>query len=358
MDFRSDNVTGVAPEIMAAIAAANTGTATAYGDDETTKRVERRLAEVFETEVVVFPVPTGTIANALALSVMSPPYGAIYCHELSHINVDECGGPELFTGGAKLVDLPGADGKLTAAHLAAALKKTNPADVHHTPPAAISLTQATECGTVYRPDEVAAIAAVARKHALKLHMDGSRFANALASLGCKPADITWRAGVDALSFGATKNGAMAAEAVVFFDRALAATFAYRRKRAGHLYSKMRFLSAQLEAYLKDELWLRLARHSNAMAARMAQGLATVPGASLAFPVEANELFPELPDPLVAALKAEGFGFFPWSAGAAGSTIIRLVTAFNTEPAAVDAFIAAAKRLAVGSKPTARPQAAQ
>jgi threonine aldolase len=357
-DFRSDNVTGVAPEIMAAVAAANSGTAAAYGGDKATGRVERRLAELFETEVTVFPVPTGTAANALALSTMSPPYGAIYVHELSHVNVDECGGPELFTGGAKLVDLPGAGGKLTAAQLGAVLKKADPGDVHHAPPAAISLTQATECGTVYKPDEIAAIAGVARRHALKLHMDGSRFANAMAGLGCRPADVTWRAGVDALSFGATKNGAMAAEAVVFFDRALAATFGYRRKRAGHLFSKMRFLSAQLEAYLQDDLWLRLAGHANAMAARMAKGLAAVPGVSLAYPVEANEIFPVLPDPVMAGLQAEGFGFFRWSDGGEGSTIARLVTAFTTEAAAVDAFIAAAQRLAGETKAGARPRAAQ
>jgi threonine aldolase len=360
MDFRSDNVNGVAPEIMAAIAAANGGTATSYGGDETTARVEQRLSEIFEIEVAVFPVSTGTAANMLALSTMSPSYGAIYCHELAHINVDECGGPEMFTGGAKLVDLPGANGKLSAGQLDEAVKGAGIGDVHHSQPAAISITQATECGTVYTPTEIAAIGTVARRYDLKLHMDGSRFANALAGLGCAPAELTWRAGVDALSLGATKNGAMAAEAVVFFDRSLAATMGFRRKRTGHLFSKMRFLSAQLDAYLAGDLWLRLARHANAMATRLAEGLRTVPGVKLAYPVQANEIFPVMPATMIAGLEAEGFRFFPWTwlASDETGTPIRLVTAFNTESAAIDAFVAAAKRLAGAGRSGARPQAAQ
>jgi threonine aldolase len=345
MDFRSDNVTGVAPEIMAALAAANAGTATSYGGDEATARLEARFSALFETPVSVFPVATGSAANTLALSVLTPPYGAVYCHADAHINVDECGGPEFFTGGAKLVTLPGADAKLDAAGLAAALAAGGAGDVHHVQPAAVSLTQATECGTLYTAAELRAIAEVARAHKLKLHMDGARFANAVAALDCAPADITWRAGIDVLSFGATKNGAMGAEAVVFFDKALAETFGFRRKRAGHLFSKMRFLTAQIEASLQDGLWLRLARHANAMAARLAEGLAAVPGFSLAFPVQANEIFVTLPRPLAAALEAAGARFFPWGLGDAASTTIRLVTAWNTEPAAVDAFLAATRRLA-------------
>ncbi len=363
MDFRSDNVTGAAPEILAAVAAANAGTAAAYGEDEITARVERRLCDLFETEVAAFPVATGTAANSLALSVLVPPYGAVYCHPLSHVNVDECGGPEFYTGGAKLVPLPGPDGKMAAADLDAALRAAGAGIVHHAQPAAVSLTQATECGTVYKPAEVAALAAVAHRHGLRVHMDGARFANAVAALGCAPADLTWRAGVDALSFGATKNGALAAEAVVFFDRALAASFGYRRKRAGHLFSKMRFLSAQLEAYLKDGLWLRLAAHANAMAARLARGLAAVPGVRLAFPVDANEVFAVLPEPVIAGLEAEGFRFFRWSGvwpAAMGGHTIRLVTAFNTEAAAVDAFVAATTRFVAGAvaAPASRTRAAQ
>ncbi|MBX6320227.1 MAG: low specificity L-threonine aldolase [Rhodospirillaceae bacterium] len=361
MDFRSDNVTGAAPEILTAVAAANTGTATAYGDDEITARVERRLGELFEAEVAAFPVATGSAANSLALGVLAPPYGVVYCHPLAHVNVDECGGPEFYTGGAKLVPLPGADGKMAAADLEATLAESGAGVVHHAQPAAVSLTQATECGTVYKPAEVAALAEVAHRHGLKVHMDGARFANAVAALGCAPADLTWRAGVDVLSFGATKNGALAAEAVVFFDRALAASFGFRRKRAGHLFSKMRFLSAQLEAYLADGLWLRLASHANAMAARLGRGLAAIPGARLAFPVEANEVFAVLPDPVISGLEAEGFRFFRWtgpSGASMGGPTIRLVTAFNTKAAAVDAFVAATARLMAAAGAETRTRAAQ
>jgi threonine aldolase len=349
MDFRSDNVTGVVPEIMAALAAANDGTSTGYGEDTISGRLRRRCSEIFETPVEVFPVLTGTAANVLALSAISPPYGAIYCHTLAHINVDECGGPEFFTGGAKLVDLPGADGKLAPAAIGAAMFGAG--IVHHAQPAAVSITQASECGTLYTAAEIAAIGALCRKHGLKLHMDGSRFANAVAALGCAPADISWRAGVDVLSLGATKNGAMAAEAVVFFDRELARNFAYLRKRAGQLQSKGRFLSAQLEAYVTDDLWLRTARHANAMAARMAEGLAAVPGAKLKFPVQANILFLDLPEAAIVALESAGAQFFRWEPGA-GRAVIRLVTAFNTEAAAVDAFVAATRRALAGEQPRA------
>jgi len=341
MNFCSDNVTGVAPEILAALAAANRGAAMPYGADAVTARLERKVAEIFETEVAVFPVATGSAANSLALSVMAPPYGAIYCHEAAHINVDECGAPEFFTGGAKLVDLAGADGKLHAGDLAAALAEAGAGIVHHVQPAAVSLTQASECGTVYSPHELHEIAGLARAHGLKLHVDGARFANAVAGLGCSPADLTWRAGVDALSLGATKNGALAAEAVVFFDRALAAAFGYRRKRAGHLFSKMRFLSAQLEAYLSDDLWLRNARHANRLADRLAQGLAGLPGARLVYPVQANEVFVALPEVAIAGLLADGFQFYRWPDAGLGA--IRLVTAFDTDPADVGALLAAAER---------------
>src|SRR6185312_1799022 len=247
----------------------------------------------------VFPVATGTAANALALAALTPPWGAIYCHEAAHIQSDECGAPEFFAAGAKLLPLAGEDAKLMPATVEAALLERGV--VHHVQPSALSISQATEAGTLYRPAEIAALGALARRHGLALHMDGARFANAVAALGCAPADLTWRAGVDALSFGATKNGALAAEAVIFFDPAKAADLAYRRKRAGHLFSKMRFLSAQLDAYLADGLWLRNARHANAMAARLGQGLARLPGARLVHPVEANEVFVELAEASIAAL---------------------------------------------------------
>lgn len=340
MNFCSDNVTGVSPEIMAALAAANEGAAMPYGQDECSQRLSAQFSELFETDVAVFPVATGSAANALALSVMTPPFGAIYCHAESHINVDECGAPEFYTGGAKLVTLPG-DGKIRAADLAMTLAKAGAGVVHHVQPAAVSLTQATEAGTVYSTDEVQQIAEVTHTHDLKLHMDGARFANAVVSLGCTPADITWRAGVDVLSFGATKNGAMAAEAVVFFNRDLADTFSYRRKRSGHLFSKMRFLSAQLEAYITDDLWLRNAAHANQMAAKLAEGLASLPEVKLCYPVEANEIFIELPTHVIQGLLDDGFQFYRWEGEA--STTIRLVTAFNTKVEFVMALVEAVKR---------------
>jgi threonine aldolase len=349
MDFRSDNVTGMAPEVLAALGAANHGSALGYGNDDVTGRVEKLFAALFETDVTVFPVATGTASNALALSVMAPSYGAVYCHELAHINVDECGAPELFTGGAKLIDLPGAHGKLDAALIIDELAKGAQGNVHNVQPAAVSLTQATERGTVYQPAEIAEIAEVARKNGLKVHMDGTRFANATARLGCSPAEISWRAGVDVLSLGATKNGAMAAEAVIFFDRDLAASFGFHRKRGGHLFSKMRFVSAQLEALFKDGLWLKHAVHSNQLARRLAEGVARIPGAEILDPVEANLFYVRMPESTLAGLEADGFKFYREG----GPGTIRLVTAFNTEPAQVDAFLAsAAKHAATAARSSA------
>ncbi len=340
MNFCSDNTTGAAPEILAALAAANDGAAMPYGNDDFTRRVEARIAEVFETEADVFLVATGTAANALSLSVMTPPFGAVYCHARSHIQCNECGAPEFYSGGAKLVPLPGDDGRIAAGDLLAALAAHDPG-VHHVQPAAVSLSQSTEAGTVYAVDAVRAIADVAHDHGLKVHMDGARFANALVALGCSPADATWRAGVDALCLGATKNGAFAAEAVVLFDRALAETFAYRRKRGGHLLSKGRFLAVQFEAYFAGGLWLKNAAHANAMAARLADGLDGVPGAALYHPVEANEVFVSLPEPVIAGLLDDGFQFYRWQRE--GATLVRLVAAFNTRAEDVDAFAAAARR---------------
>ncbi len=341
MNFCSDNTTGVSPEIMAAIAAANCGAAMSYGDDEYTQRLQTKFSDLFETSVTVFPVATGSAANALGLAVVTPPYGAVYCHEESHINLDECGAPEFFTGGAKLVTLTGDRAKIEAETLSKKLDRAGAGVVHHVQPAAVSITQATEAGTVYNPAEICHISEVVRSHNLHLQMDGSRFANAVASLGCSAADITWRAGVDILSFGATKNGAMAAEAVVFFNQELAKTFPFYRKRSGHLFSKMRFLSAQLEAYITDDLWLRNATHANNMAAKLAQGLAGVEGVKLCHPVEANEIFMQIPESLIAGVLAEGFLFYRWD-----KCTVRLVTAFNTKEADVNALVEAVKRYSV------------
>jgi threonine aldolase len=343
MNFCSDNVTGISPEILVALIAANEGAAMPYGNDEYTKRLQTKLAAIFQTEVTIFPVATGSAANAIALAAIAPPYGAIYCHADSHINLDECGAPEFYTGGAKLVALPGKDAKITASELENKLNKAGAGVVHHVQPAAVSLTQATEAGTVYTPEEIRAISEVTRAHNLYLHMDGARFANAIASLNCSPAEITWRAGVDILSFGATKNGAMAAEAVIFFNRNLAKDFQFRRKRGGHLFSKMRFLSAQLEAYITDDLWLKNARHANQMATKLAASLLAIPGVKLCYPVGVNEIFAYLPEAIIQGLYAEGFQFYRWEGEA--STIVRLVTAFNTKEEDVTAFIAAAKRYA-------------
>ncbi len=264
---------------------------------------------------------------------MTPPYGAVYCHAESHINLDECGAPEFFTGGAKLVTLTGDHAKIKAETLGEIVDRAGKGIVHHVQPAAVSITQATEAGTVYNPAEISQISEVVRSHNLHLHMDGARFANAVASLGCDPADITWRAGVDILSFGATKNGAMAAEAVVFFNQKLAETFPFYRKRSGHLFSKMRFLSAQLEAYITNDLWLKNAAHANNMAAKLAQGLAGVEKVKFCHPVEANEIFMQLPESLIAAALNHGFQFYRWD-----KSTVRLVTAFNTKEEDVNAFV--------------------
>ncbi len=341
MNFSSDNASGVAPEIMAALAAVNDGGATAYGADAVTAAARDDLRALFGCDLVMYPVATGTAANALALATLAPPYGTVYCHRHAHIEADECNAPEFFSAGAKLTLLDGPHAKFDAAALAEVLAAAGTGVEHHAQPAAVSITQASERGAVYTVDEVAAIAEVARTHGLPLHMDGARFANAVAHLGCAPADVTWRAGVDVMSFGATKNGAMAAEAVLFFKPELARDFRFRRKRGGHLFSKMRFLSAQLRAYLHDDLWLRNARHANACARRLADGLAALPGAVVLHPVEANEVFVRLPEAAIEGLGADGVGFLRW--GGPGAATLRLVTAFDTDPADVDRVIASARR---------------
>lgn len=341
MNFCSDNVVGVSPEIMAALVECNHGVAMPYGNDDRTLYLNHLFSELFETEVLVFPVATGTAANALALSVMSTPYGAIYCHHQSHINCDECGAPEFFTGGAKLVTLQGEHSKINASDLATAIARAGTGIVHHVQPTAVSLSQASEAGTVYSIREVAQIAEVAHSHGLPLHMDGARFANAVVTLGCTPRDITWRAGVDVLSFGATKNGAMAAEAVVFFNRDLAHTFSYRRKRSGHLFSKMQFLSVQLEAYVKNNLWLKNAARANQMAKDLAEKLTILPGITLCHPVEANEIFVQMPEQVIVNLLADGFKFYRWDGE--DSTTVRLVTAFSTKEEDIAALVNAAQK---------------
>ncbi len=341
MDFRSDNISGAAPEILEALARANVGTASAYGEDDWTARVEGRLQEVFETDCRAVPVVTGTAANALSLSLLTPPLGTVFCHEEAHIQVSECGAVGAFTGGATLTPLAGAHGKLAPEALREALSY-HP-DTGLGIPSALSVTQITEAGTLYQLDELAALTEVARAAGLGIHMDGARFANALVALGCSPAEATWKAGVDVLSFGATKNGALMADAIVLFRPELAEGLTYRRLRGGHLLSKLRFVSAQLEAYLADGLWLQLAAQANAMARRLSEGLAAVPGVELLHPVEGNEIFCRLPAALSEGLAARGFLLHPW--GPAGGGEHRLVCAFDRTEAEVAALVAAARQLA-------------
>ncbi|HTQ13748.1 MAG TPA: beta-eliminating lyase-related protein [Rhizomicrobium sp.] len=341
MNFVSDNAYGASPEILAAMTAAAADTALSYGEDALTARLTGRLSEIFEREVAVFPVVTGTAANALSLSVLCPPFGAVVCHSKSHIAADECGAPEFFTGGARLALVEAPGGKLAPEHVDAALTRFA-SGVHSMKPSAVSIAQATEMGTVYRPAEVAALAARARAHGLKLHMDGARFANALARLGCTPAEASWRAGVDALSFGATKNGAAMAEAAIFFDPAAAADFGRRRKRAGHLVSKMRFISAQLLAYLENGLWLANAARANACAARLAEGLARLPGIALAHPVEANAVFAWMPAATAGALRRAGARFYDWETARDGRVMARLVCSFATPDADVARLLEAVR----------------
>jgi threonine aldolase len=282
-------------------------------------------------------VLTGTAANSLALATVTPPHGAIFCHAEAHIATDECAAPEFFTHGAKIAPIDGASGKITPRGLAAALPGFQ-RGVHSPKPSAVSITQLTELGTAYTPSEVAALAEFAQSQDMALHMDGARFANAVAHLHCEPADITWRAGVDVLSFGATKNGALGAEAVIFFDPPRARDFEYRRKKAGHLASKMRFLSAQLEAYLKDGLWLRNAERANLLAQRLAQGLSRTRSITIAHAVEGNQVFAHLPDSTTKRLRQAGARFYDWAPGTEGRTLVRLVTSFATPEADVAKFI--------------------
>ncbi|HUY84131.1 MAG TPA: low specificity L-threonine aldolase [Steroidobacteraceae bacterium] len=345
-NFTSDNVAPACAPILAAVNEANSGLLPSYGGDALTARLQTAASEVFERQVAIFPVATGTAANALALAQLAPPYGAIYCHETAHVATDECAAPEFFSGGAKLIGLPAADGKIRAADLREAIAFADEMGVHHVKPAALTLTQATEWGTVYRPEEIAALAGLAKEHGLGVHMDGARFANALVHLGCTPAETSWKSGVDVLSLGATKNGALCAEAVVFFDRALARDFERRRKRSGHLWSKLRFLSAQLLAYFHDDLWLANARHANAMASALARGLGAVAGARLLQSVEANEVFVALPPGVVAALEGAGFGFYRWPFEGLGEAVaIRLVASYATQAADVAALLGAAAQAA-------------
>jgi threonine aldolase len=310
--FFSDNTGTVCPEILAALADANHGLEPAYGNDSWTRRLDECLSAYFEAPVRAFPVATGTAANSLSIATLSPSYGVIFAHEEAHIANDECGAPGFFSGGAQISCLQGPDGKVTPAALAAALD-AHPVSLHTTQPTVLALSQATELGTSYRPEELTALATLAHDRGLKVQLDGARFANSVAFLNCHPGDITWRAGVDVLSFGATKNGALTAEAVVFFNPEAVRDFELRRKQSGHLLSKSRYASAQLLAYVESGVWLRNAQRANALAQRVAQAA----GALLMHPVEANEIFLALGQERKRALRQAGFEFYDWNAASSG-----------------------------------------
>lgn len=329
MRFFSDNAAAACPEVMQALIEANK-LDTAYDGDAHSARLDEAFSALFETPVRALWIATGTAANSLALASLCPPHGGIVCHREAHIQNDECGAPEFYTHGAKLMLVDGPGAKLTPAAVEALLGSVRN-DVHQVQPRALSITQATEYGLVYTPEEVAALGALCKARGLGFHMDGARFANAVARLGCHPADLTWRAGVDVLSFGFVKNGGMSAEALIFFDPARAADTLYRRKRAGHLLSKGRYLAAQLLAMLEGDVWLRNARAANGGAAR----LAAAAGQRLVYPVEANEVFLKVMAEEAASLRKQGFDFYDWGSGEA-----RLVVSWDQDPAHIDALAAA------------------
>ncbi len=338
IDFRSDNTGRAAPEILDAILRSNTGTALGYGGDEWTARLQDRFGELFETSVRVFPVATGTAANGLSLAAIGPGWGNIYCSEAAHINTSEANASGFLGGGLKLVPVTGTYGRIDPAALRETLAALDPAALHRGKPSGVNITQASDLGAVYSIDDVRAITEAARAHRLKVHMDGARFANAVARLGVTPAEMSWRSGVDIMSFGATKNGGALCDAIVVFNPELAEPLAWNLRRAGQVWSKMRFASAQLMAYIEDGLWLRLAQASNAAASRIAAGIEVLPGLRLIAPVQANEIFLELPGPVMDALEQEGFQFYR-----RGRTMARFVCRFDLTDAEADALVAALKR---------------
>ena len=342
MFFASDNGSGAAPEIMAAVQRANEGYARSYGADAIMDRVRRKIRAVFEApEAAVYLVATGTAANALALALYAQPWSAVFCHEDAHAALDECGAPEFYSG-AKLALVPGRHGKMTPETLTQALGKVGESGVHGVQRGMLSLTNVTEAGTVYTPSEIAALTALAKAKGLPCHLDGARLANALIATGATAAEMTWKAGIDVVSFGGTKNGCLGVEAVVIFDPAKAWEFELRRKRGGHLFSKYRFLSAQMEAYLEGGLWLRLATQANTMAARIATGLKTIPAASLLHPADANILFLEWPEGTHAVTEAKGAIYYRWPAPA-GREAARLVASWSTTEQDVDGLLAALRQ---------------
>jgi threonine aldolase len=331
--FASDNYAGICPEAWTAMEQANAGHCPGYGEDVWTGKAADLLREIFEADCEVFFVFNGTAANSLALASCCQSYHSILCHELAHVETDECGAPEFFSNGTKVLLLRGDQGKIDPVEIEKTVHKRS--DLHFPKPRAVSVTNATEVGTVYTPHELKAIWARTKSLGLKLHMDGARFANAVVTLGCAPKEITWQAGVDVLCFGGTKNGMAVGEAVVFFNREMANEFEWRCKQAGQLASKMRFLSAPWVGMLQDGAWLRRAGHANAMAERLEKALRDLPAVRLLFPRQANGVFAELPGPAIEALRAKGWLFYTFI-GAGGC---RFMCSWDTQPEDVDAFAA-------------------
>lgn len=343
MNFASDNWAGASDEVMAALTRHNEGFAAAYGGDDITAQIEKRFCEIFEKDCKIFLVATGTAANALALSTATGPGGAVFCQSDAHIRVDECGAPEFLSSGARMWGLDGEHGKLTPRDIRSGLEQIPPGVVHHGMANAISISQATEIGTTYSVSEILALSEIAKTNNLTLHMDGARFANALVHLGVTPAEMTWKAGIDILSFGATKNGAWCAEAIVFFNEKLAENFQYRRKRAGHLFSKMRFASAQFDGYFHNDHWLENARHANAMAQRLASGLDAKPDTRLAWQCQSNEVFAIVNERKAKAAEKAGAMFHQWPSDslpqqqqpAEDEWLIRLVCSYRSNEKEVE-----------------------
>ena len=337
--FTSDNIAGASDSVFNAMMDASQGDAMPYGNDDMTAEVTIMLSELFECDVDVFLVSTGTAANVLSISAMTPPWGSVLCHTESHLLNDESTAPEFYTGGARFVGIGGADAKMDPALLKKVVAQ-KVGDVHSCQASAVSLSQVTEVGSVYSLAEIRAITDIAKEAGLSVHMDGARFANALLSLGCTPAEMTWKAGVDIVSFGATKNGTMASEAIVVFNRSLSKELGFRRKRGGHLHSKMRLLSSQMKAYLTDDLWRKNAAHANAMMVLLQEGLASIPSVKINTLAQANMLFCTLPKGMADHLLAEGFAFYGgrWEEG-----VVRLVTSFRTPKEGVEAFVECARQ---------------
>ena len=343
MFFASDNAGPALPQVMQAMAEANAGYMPSYGNDPIMERVRDRLREIFEApQAVVHLVATGTAANALSLACLAKPWQTVFCSPVAHIHEDECNAPEFYMGGTKLT-LVGSGDKMTPAALTAAMAAEETRGVHGPQRGPVSITQATERGQVYTVDEIAALAAVAQGFGQRVHLDGARFANALVALGCTPAEMTWKAGVDAVSFGGTKNGCAGVEAVILFDPALSWEFELRRKRGAHLFSKHRYLSAQMEAYLTGDLWLDTARRANDNCARLVAGLTELPGVRLAHPPQVNMVFAEMPRAMHERLHAAGAVYYPWGAadpdaGPDTPQLCRLVCDWSIEAAQIDRFI--------------------